>query len=550
MELPQPRPLGTEDRKATHDFLSLYSPVQQDPRPPQDGYLKTHDFLQPLERVGKNSTKEESKIEITAPGPPTSVEHVLPGGIGTYSISYLNQRILKPEGSIFMAQESSTTRSDENQNSASYTGSGFTLWDESAVKMGQTGKENIATQRHILRESGMNGVGGQWMTVFEPPSQSSSNWNHNSKTFSSFLSSQPSSSQKKQSFMNMMTSATNDQEEDDDDDDDEEFVVKKESTPHPKGNLTVKAEGKPVDQKPNTPRSKHSATEQRRRSKINDRFQRLREIIPNSDQKRDKASFLLEVIEHIQFLQEKVHKYESSYNVWNHEPSKFMQWSKSNIAEGFIDHSQGMNSGSNSASVLPAKFDENKTSVSPTVPINGQNLVELETKTATTSREREPALRTKTGPVPPTMQHNIFSFGRTSIAASPVSPTPAYDADKTASLPQSQFWQNRSCVNECTVADVRMKNQELTIESGTISISSVYSQRLLNTLTQALNNSGVDLSQANISVQIDLGKRASLSSASTLKDDDEIPTGNKALPRSRAATTEESEQALKRLKTS
>lgn len=136
-----------------------------------------------------------------------------------------------------------------------------------------------------------------------------------------------------------------------------------------------------------------------------------------------------------------------------------------------------MNSGSNSASVLPAKFDENKTSVSPTVPINGQNLVELETKTATTSREREPALRTKTGPVPPTMQHNIFSFGRTSIAASPVSPTPAYDADKTASLPQSQFWQNRSCVNECTVADVRMKNQELTIESGTISISSVYSQR-------------------------------------------------------------------------
>lgn len=23
------------DRKATHDFLSLYSPVQQDPRPPQ-----------------------------------------------------------------------------------------------------------------------------------------------------------------------------------------------------------------------------------------------------------------------------------------------------------------------------------------------------------------------------------------------------------------------------------------------------------------------------------------------------------------------------------
>lgn len=32
--------------------------------------------------------------------------------------------------------------------------------------------------------------------------------------------------------------------------------------------------------------------------------------------------------------------------------------------------------------------------------------------------------------------------------------------------------------------------------------------RLLNTLTQALQNSGVDLSQASISVQIELGKRA------------------------------------------
>lgn len=33
--------------------------------------------------------------------------------------------------------------------------------------------------------------------------------------------------------------------------------------------------------------------------------------------------------------------------------------------------------------------------------------------------------------------------------------------------------------------------------------------RLLNTLTQALQSSGVDLSQAGISVQIDLGKQAS-----------------------------------------
>ncbi|KAJ6794857.1 transcription factor BIM2-like isoform X1 [Iris pallida] len=79
-----------------------------------------------------------------------------------------------------------------------------------------------------------------------------------------------------------------------------------------KVDLTVKVDGKNSDQKqPSTPRSKHSATEQRRRSKINDRFQILRDLIPHSDQKRDKATFLLEVIEHVRFLQEKVQKYES-----------------------------------------------------------------------------------------------------------------------------------------------------------------------------------------------------------------------------------------------
>lgn len=38
------------------------------------------------------------------------------------------------------------------------------------------------------------------------------------------------------------------------------------------GVLSVKVDAAHNDQKPNTPRSKHSATEQRRRSKINDRY--------------------------------------------------------------------------------------------------------------------------------------------------------------------------------------------------------------------------------------------------------------------------------------
>ena len=90
------------------------------------------------------------------PAAPTSAEHILPGGIGTYSISHISyfahQRVPKPEGSIFtVAQTSSTDRNDENSNCTSYTGSGFTLWEESsAFKKGKTGKENMG-ERPIVR---------------------------------------------------------------------------------------------------------------------------------------------------------------------------------------------------------------------------------------------------------------------------------------------------------------------------------------------------------------------------------------------------------------
>lgn len=90
------------------------------------------------------------------PAAPASAEHILPGGIGTYSISHISyfahQRVPKPEGSIFtVAQTSSTDRNDENSNCTSYTGSGFTLWEESAtLKKGKTGKENMG-EKPIVR---------------------------------------------------------------------------------------------------------------------------------------------------------------------------------------------------------------------------------------------------------------------------------------------------------------------------------------------------------------------------------------------------------------
>lgn len=80
----------------------------------------------------------------------------------------------------------------------------------------------------------------------------------------------------------------------------------------------------------------------------------MRDLIPHSEQKRDTASFLLEVcicveelcirriqdalfiemsvffglqvIEYVQYLQERVNKHEGSCQGWSAEPTKLMPW--------------------------------------------------------------------------------------------------------------------------------------------------------------------------------------------------------------------------------
>ncbi|KAH9722368.1 transcription factor BIM1 [Citrus sinensis] len=561
MELPQSRPFGTEGRRPTHDFLSLYShsTVQQDPRPPsQGGFLKTHDFLQ----VGKINAKEESTLEITsivekppppAPPPPSSssVEHNLPGGIGTYSIShvsYFGQKVPKPEGSLFaVAQTSSTEKNDENSNCSSYTGSGFTLWEESAVKKGKTGKEN-AGERAIGRGEATVNV-GQWV------SQSSSTNNSHRNSFSSLSCSQPLG-MKSQSFMEMIKSAKG-STHDDDLDDADEFILKRENstTTNHKGDLRVKVEGKSNDQKPNTPRSKHSATEQRRRSKINDRFQMLRELIPHSDQKRDKASFLLEVIEYIQFLQEKVHKYEGPFVGWNPERAKLAPWKNNHKhAESYVDQSQGINNGSATALVFAAKFNEKNVSISPAIPGSGQKPVESDMTSASTFKtmDPQPGITNKAMPFPMSLQPNCYKPVRNGGAAASLRPRLASDAENTTSQPQTLECHTRSCTGDMPISNnKKLKEQELPVEGGRINISTAYSQGLLKTLTQALQSSGVDLSQASVSVQIDLGKRAAqapITLASNLKGN-EVPASNQGTTGSRDRNGGEgSNQALKKQK--
>ncbi|XP_022732868.1 transcription factor BIM2-like isoform X2 [Durio zibethinus] len=250
-------------------------------------------------------------------------------------------------------------------------------------------------------------------------------------------------------------------------------------------NNNTNKDGKHSD-KANAMRSKHSVTEQRRRSKINERFQILRELIPNIDQKRDTASFLLEVIEYVQYLQEKVKKYEGSYQGWSSEPIKLTPWRNSHWrVQSFVGHQQDIQNGSGPGSTFALKFDENNININPTMITSAQNPVESDPIRDTTSKalDQQSELSNRGMPLP---------IRGDNVLAHPVT-TPISEAQST----------------ECLVSNDTLNQQEdLTIEGGTISISSVYSQGLLDSLTQALQSAGLDLSQANISVQIDLGKHA------------------------------------------
>ncbi|KAL0842763.1 hypothetical protein Bca101_016008 [Brassica carinata] len=488
MELPQSRPFKGQGREPTHDFLSLCShpSLQTDPKPTpssQGSHLKTHDFLQPLECVG--GAKEETS-RIASEKPP--LQRVLPGGIGTYTINSIpyfhnHQRVPKPELSpplMLTASggggvERNVVEENSSSNCSSYAtaatvASGFTLWDESGSgNKGQTRKETNVGERANIRADVATTM-GQWPVV-ERRSQSLTN--NPLSGFSSRSSSQ-GSGLKSQSFMDMIRSAK-ETSQDDALDDEEDLIMKKESSSTSQIQHAADARGAGKDPKLNTPRSKHSATEQRRRSKINDRFQMLRKLIPNSDQKRDKASFLLEVIEYIQFLQEKTSKYETPYQGWNHEPAKLLNWQRNNqhlVPEGTV--------------AFDPKLKEEKNNI-PVLATAAQGVVIDHPKTLNR--------------VTPVQSNSLFS---PVIAGNPVTQLHARVAPSQTTEPS----QSSRCHTQ-PLKEEEEEGDEERVHEGNISISSVYSQGLVKRLREALEKSGVDLTKASISVEIELAKQSS-----------------------------------------
>ncbi|XP_073145475.1 transcription factor BIM3-like isoform X2 [Henckelia pumila] len=249
-----------------------------------------------------------------------------------------------------------------------------------------------------------------------------------------------------------------------------------------------------LDQKVDASRSKHSETEQRRRSKINERFQILRDLVPENDQKRDKASLLLEVIQYIQYLQEKLQMYEGTYQGWSPEPTKLAPWKiNSGPVESFLDQTQLERhiSGHEDNGVLnPLRHVRN----SAESELIGSSLYK--------STDNLPIA---------TNQPLLLNLPTQAATFEGMSGQPHQecfpDAEQLTQLSQSQLWPGRSCVNDYSIPICNTNESEPKTALEEASHSSTYSQLILSSLKNALQSSGVDLSQASISVQLDVGKQ-------------------------------------------
>ncbi|CAL9130007.1 unnamed protein product [Musa textilis] len=523
--------MEVQGKKVTHDFLSLYSSDSslqlQDPRPPSQGFfLKTRDFLQPPERG-----KEEDAVPVERPA-----EQARPGEVGTYAIGHAAGAV-KPEGRgcsdaprfpAGLETKPEPEYGGRTTSSASYRhagGASYTPWDDNDTESG--GQRTS----HFAAAGECHDSGPIPATV---------------AIAAATTGRQDSTPEKK----HLTEAATSRSSRAYDGVEDEDFA-KREGSSTSK-DLAIKVDGKAscVNQRPNNPRSKHSATEQRRRSKINDRFQILRELIPHSDQKRDKASFLMEVIEYVRFLQEKTQKYESSPPGWNKDNAKLIHWNNSQVPPNGLSVPPHVlkNDSAPPAHVFSKQLDESRVPVVPPSPFSLHDPPATGHTAGVFYKTNGNLAATQN-----LLQPRLFPVGReTSISQSRQR---LADAGNMAS-------HNRSpCVRTCSLADYSVSKQmlneqeELTIDEGTISVSTVYSHGLLNRLTEALQSSGIDLSQANISVQFQFGKPPinkrsdATATTSTIKDPEDPASCNQSIGYRRMGISgEKSSRASKRHK--
>ncbi|KAG9159158.1 hypothetical protein Leryth_027134 [Lithospermum erythrorhizon] len=207
----------------------------------------------------------------------------------------------------------------------------------------------------------------------------------------------------------------------------------------------------------------------------------------------------------------KKQKYEGSGQAWSSEPTKLMPWRNSHWRVPNFASPHALKNTSSQLSQVPpliGRFDENNAPIPSTVQ-SQHNLIDSDADPLVKSYNMPIELPSQGIPMHMPMQTSVPDPARID-GAFPVSlPRPASDAH----------------LAECPIAGDPLNPQEELTVGGTISISSAYSQGLLSSLTHALQTAGVDLSQASVSVQIDLGKRANrgVTSGVSAPKDTELP---------------------------
>lgn len=191
-----------------------------------------------------------------------------------------------------------------------------------------------------------------------------------------------------------------------------------------------------------------------------------------------------------------------------------------------------LKNGSGPESTCLGRFDGNSATVTSTMQPNLQNPIESHTSRDVSFKAMDQQNELANKPI------------TTSIPLQTGMPTPVPN-NSASSEPQP-----RPVSNQCpNTIEALNHHEDEAIDGGRISISSPYSQRLLTSLSQALQSTNLDLSEATISLQIDFGKRANqaMTSGPSVAKDNENPTlsGNHF---GEAINDEDLDQAQKRFK--
>lgn len=146
--------------------------------------------------------------------------------------------------------------------------------------------------------------------------------------------------------------------------------------------------------------------------------------------------------------------------------------------ESYVDQARAISNGPVPALVFSAKFDEQKVAAGPTIPGNASNLTDSDLSSPNTLKttDHQAGIANKALPFPISLQPNYFNPVKNGVVATQLPSRLMSDSGNRTSQPQDPLCHTRTSTSDAAVASDRLKEQELAVEGGSISISTAYSQ--------------------------------------------------------------------------